>query len=135
MKKRSEPGGIDGRSVRRHPLKTGGLIVVLALTASAGLAAQAQQRPGDPRGRGPQPAQAPKLDPLPPAGEAPGGGMIAAPVDPKTYKIGAEDVLAIQVWKEPELSSIVNVRPDGFVTPNLIPEVQVVGLTPDQLKD
>jgi polysaccharide export outer membrane protein len=68
-------------------------------------------------------------------GAAPTGMVVAAPVDPKTYKIGVEDVLNIVVWKEPELSSTVNVRPDGMVTANLIGEVPVVGLTPDQLKD
>ena len=35
----------------------------------------------------------------------------AAPVDPKTYVIGPEDILAIRVWREPELSSAVQVRP------------------------
>jgi polysaccharide export outer membrane protein len=61
--------------------------------------------------------------------------QLAAPVDPKTYKIGAEDVLKVYVWREPELSGIVTVRPDGYVTIPLVGEVQVVGLTPLDLGD
>jgi polysaccharide export outer membrane protein len=60
---------------------------------------------------------------------------LPAPVDPKTYKIGPEDVLTIKVWQEPQLSSIVQVRPDGVISPDLIGELQVNGLTPEQLKE
>lgn len=56
-----------------------------------------------------------------------------APVDPKTYVIGAEDVLALRVWKEPEASGVVTVRPDGKVTLALGGDVQASGLTPEQL--
>ena len=54
-------------------------------------------------------------------------------VDPKTFQIGSEDLLAIQVWREPDLSRQVIVRPDGKITMPLIAEVQASGLTPDQL--
>jgi polysaccharide export outer membrane protein len=57
----------------------------------------------------------------------------AAPVDPKSYIIGAEDVLLVRVWREPELSSTVVVRPDGRITLPLAGEVEAGGLTPDQL--
>jgi len=56
-----------------------------------------------------------------------------APVDPKTFIIGAEDTLLVQVWREPELSRPVLVRPDGKITLPLIREVQASGRTPDQL--
>jgi polysaccharide export outer membrane protein len=58
----------------------------------------------------------------------------AAPVDPKTYVIGAEDILMIRVWRENELSSGVQVRPDGKITLPLIGELQAAGLTPEALK-
>lgn len=58
---------------------------------------------------------------------------VAAPVDPKTYKIGAEDVLMVRVWREPELSGNVVVRPDGRITLPLIGDVEAAGLTPEQL--
>jgi polysaccharide biosynthesis/export protein len=58
---------------------------------------------------------------------------VAAPVDPKTYKIGAEDVLLVRVWRENDLSGPVVVRPDGKITLPLAGEVDAAGLTPDQL--
>lgn len=58
----------------------------------------------------------------------------AAPVDPHTYKIGAEDVLRIHVWREPELSSVVIVRPDGRITLPLLEEIDAAGMTPTQLQ-
>ena len=59
----------------------------------------------------------------------------AAPVDPKTYVIGPEDILAVRVWREPELSSAVQVRPDGKITMALIGELDAAGETPEGLKN
>ncbi len=59
--------------------------------------------------------------------------VVAAPVDPKTYRIGAEDVLSIRVWRENDLSSSVVVRPDGKITLPLAGEIEAAGLTPEQL--
>ncbi len=56
-----------------------------------------------------------------------------APVDPSSYKIGPEDVLMVRVWREPEVSAAVIVRPDGRVTLPLIGEVQAGGKTPADL--
>jgi polysaccharide biosynthesis/export protein len=53
----------------------------------------------------------------------------------RPYVIGSEDVLAVNVWKEPELSRIVPVRPDGKITLPLVGEVQASGLTPRTLQD
>ena len=50
-----------------------------------------------------------------------------------TYKIGPQDVLRIDVWKEPDISRVVPVRPDGKVTLPLLNDVQAAGLTPGQL--
>ncbi|MBL0160117.1 MAG: polysaccharide biosynthesis/export family protein [Bryobacterales bacterium] len=58
---------------------------------------------------------------------------VAAPVDPKTYVIGARDGLAIRIWREPEMSSNVVVRPDGKITLLLAGEVEAAGLTPEAL--
>jgi polysaccharide export outer membrane protein len=49
------------------------------------------------------------------------------------YKIGPQDVLRIDVWKEPEISRAVPVRPDGKITLPLLNDVQAAGLTPQQL--
>jgi len=51
------------------------------------------------------------------------------------YKIGEQDVLTITVWREPELSGTVMVRPDGMVTLPLLNDVHAAGLTPDELKN
>jgi polysaccharide biosynthesis/export protein len=56
-----------------------------------------------------------------------------AAVDPNKYLIGPEDVLYIRVWREPDFTGPVVVRPDGKITMPLIAEVQAGGLTPLQL--
>lgn len=49
------------------------------------------------------------------------------------YKIGPQDVLKIDVWKEDQLTRTVPVRPDGKITLPLINDVQAAGLTPLEL--
>jgi len=51
------------------------------------------------------------------------------------YVIGADDVLRISVWKEPDLSEILPVRPDGKISMPLLNDIQAAGLTPLQLRD
>jgi polysaccharide export outer membrane protein len=55
-----------------------------------------------------------------------------ATIDPN-YQIGAQDVLDVSVWKEPDLSKQVPVRPDGKISLPLLNDVQAMGLTPTQL--
>lgn len=50
------------------------------------------------------------------------------------YILGTEDVLNISVWREPEISRTVPVRPDGKVSLPLVGEIQAKGLTPKQLQ-
>jgi polysaccharide export outer membrane protein len=112
------------------------LTAILSVLVASGLFAQQETKP--------QKAGPPELAPATgktkdeaaagvkaPSGPAP--VYTAAPVDPKTYVIGPEDILAIRVWKEPELSGGVQVRPDGKFTMPLIGEMQAAGLTPEQL--
>jgi polysaccharide export outer membrane protein len=58
-----------------------------------------------------------------------------AQVRPDSYIIGTEDVLVINVWKEPEMSRTVPVRPDGMISLPLLGEIKAKGLTPVQLED
>jgi polysaccharide biosynthesis/export protein len=60
-------------------------------------------------------------------------GSIAAPVDPGKYQIGPEDLLFIRVWREPDFTLPVAVRPDGKITMPLIGDVRAAGQTPLQL--
>ncbi len=53
---------------------------------------------------------------------------------PHEYVIGREDVLAIDVWREPEISRVEPVRPDGRITLPLIGEVRASGKTPSALE-
>ncbi|MBI4485044.1 MAG: polysaccharide biosynthesis/export family protein [Acidobacteria bacterium] len=55
--------------------------------------------------------------------------------DAATYRIGPEDVLDISVWKNPELSRTVPVRPDGNVSLPLVDDIKAAGLTPAALRD
>jgi len=57
----------------------------------------------------------------------------SAPADAQ-YLIGKEDVLAVQVWREPELSRLVAVRPDGNISLPLVGEVSAAGKTPLELQ-
>jgi polysaccharide export outer membrane protein len=54
---------------------------------------------------------------------------------PSDYVIGADDVLKISVWKEPDLSETLPVRPDGKISMPLLNDIPAAGLTPLQLKD
>ena len=49
------------------------------------------------------------------------------------YKIGPLDTLNVVVWRNPELSGPVTVRPDGFISMPLIGELQAAGKTPSEL--
>jgi polysaccharide export outer membrane protein len=96
------------------------------LTIAAAIAGSAQTQ---------SPPRAP--NPTSPAVTTPNGVPSAAgvgqAVDPNKYSIGAEDVLYILVWREPDFTRLVAVRPDGKITMPLIGDMQAAGLTPVQL--
>lgn len=50
------------------------------------------------------------------------------------FVIGANDVLAVNVWKEPEISRAIPVRSDGKISLPLVGELQASGQTPRQLE-
>ncbi len=50
------------------------------------------------------------------------------------FTIGSGDLLAVSVWKEPELSRVIPVRSDGRISLPLIGELQASGRTPIQLE-
>ena len=100
------------------------VLAVLLLAAGAGASLLAQETPP------PQPPQPPEPQISRPEGD---GKSVAALVDPRSYVIGAEDILMVRVWREPELSGSVGVRPDGKITVPLIGDITAAGATPQKL--
>jgi polysaccharide export outer membrane protein len=99
------------------------MLVIVCAASAMPLAAQdmAAQKP---QAQSPIPAMASDT-----ASKAPA----AAPASDTNYVIGAQDMLDISVWKEPEVSRVVPVRPDGKISLPLLNDVQAAGLTPGQL--
>jgi len=58
---------------------------------------------------------------------------MASQVDPE-YRLGAEDVMLISVWKDEQLTREVVVRPDGMFSFPLIGDVQAEDRTVDQIR-
>ena len=52
-----------------------------------------------------------------------------------SYIVGPGDILAVDVWKEPELSKQVSVRLDGKISLPLVEEIQAAGLSTTELRD
>ena len=63
---------------------------------------------------------------------APAPVVIAPKAD--AFRIGPEDVLDVQVWKNAELSRVVPVRPDGMISLPLVNDIRAAGLTPVELR-
>jgi polysaccharide biosynthesis/export protein len=64
---------------------------------------------------------------------APTAATAAKPHD-DTFVIGNDDVLAVSVWKEPDISKSVPVRSDGKISLPLVGEVVAAGQTPLKLE-
>ena len=94
------------------------LAIILALGCQAAAGQSKPDRPNTP--------------PPTPEGKTPSEGAVAA-VDPNTFLIGAEDVLFIRTWREPDFTFLAVVRPDGKITVPLVGEPQAAGQTPIQL--
>jgi len=67
------------------------------------------------------------------SGKAPSETRPAAGSEDPNYVIGPEDVIDVSVWKEPDVSRTVPVRPDGMISLPLLNDVHAAGLTPIQL--
>jgi polysaccharide export outer membrane protein len=58
-----------------------------------------------------------------------------APAVNDEYRVGPGDKLRIEVYKDPQLSQSVQVRPDGKITLPLIGDLEATGHTPIELRD
>jgi len=113
--------------MERRKWKVGGWLVIACTLAMFLISAAAQEAPKpappatetDPVSKPTQPTTAPDR----------------SKVDSKTYVIGENDVLEVDVWKDKEISRTVPVRPDGKISLPLIGEIQASGMTPLQLQD
>jgi len=74
-------------------------------------------------------AAAPASAQAPPPADA---GGVTPPAD---FVVGPEDVLGIVFWRERDMSGDVVVRPDGKISLPLLNDVDVAGLTPDQVRE
>lgn len=70
---------------------------------------------------------------LPPASTSTTSQGNNSDVDQSTYRIGPGDVLDIFVWRNPEISSQVPVRPDGRISTPLVEDMVANGKTPSEL--
>ncbi len=57
-----------------------------------------------------------------------------AAVDNKTYKVGPEDVLNVNVWEEAKFTGLYTVHSDGKFTMPLVGDVDAGGLTPIEIE-
>src|SRR5882672_8951210 len=84
-------------------------------------------------------AQSDNAPPAPPSNAEKSAGATHGQTPEKrhsddAYVIGANDVLAINVWKEPDITRSVPVRSDGKISLPLAGELQAGGQTPRQLE-
>jgi polysaccharide export outer membrane protein len=117
------------------------LVVMLALPAAAQWSTSKKSNstqkpeasapaPASPAAEKPATAERPTM--VAKAAEVP-AARPAAGAESADYLIGAEDRLLVSVWKEPDLTASVPVRPDGNISLPLIHDVRAVGQTPMQL--
>jgi len=100
------------------------LVIAAALIAGvAGAQASNARNNNGSNSRGNDKASRPAASPAP----------VVVPTDPE-YIIGPDDVLTVNVWKEPDLSRSAPVRPDGKITLPLIGDIEASGATPIRLQ-
>ena len=111
------------RTNRIQILQTTALLMLI----SVGLSAQSQ----DPSA---QPAPSPNSEKNAAENRPAGSQPAEKGRSDDSYVIGADDVLSINVWKEPDVSRSVTVRSDGKISLPLVGELQASGETPRQLE-
>ena len=97
--------------------KVSGLACLAVLSCAAtGVWAQAANDQNAPPGKGANPP-----------------AIVAAPDTQADYVIGSDDTLHVTVWKEPDLTATLPVRPDGKISLPLLNDVPAAGMTPMEL--
>ncbi len=115
---------------------------LLSILLFSTCAAAQTQAPATPPQATSQPSAPPAEEVKPDAAATAAGDATAAPKphsmpegapDKTAYVIGPEDSLYIRVWHEPDLSGTLDVRPDGYISMQLIGELKADGMTVSQL--
>ena len=119
------PGRFSASNRNMYLVRQLVLLVLLALTAIRGRAQDSYSNTNSSDERSVASSSAPNEANAPVT-------TATVPVDP-SYVIGADDMLLISVWKEPDLTTTVPVRPDGMISVPLLDDVRAAGLTPMQL--
>jgi polysaccharide biosynthesis/export protein len=99
-------------------------VVTMSIFASTALMAQSGTEPSTPSAGSPAATQS-----------AQNVEASAAKAHDNSFVIGNDDVLAINVWKEPDVSRSIPVRSDGKISLPLVGEVQATGRTPLKLEE
>ena len=111
----------------KHIIRTLLLAMLVGLAPSGCLWGQAGSRPD-------KPAQAVPTNTNEETNKNAEAATAPAKPHDDTFIIGVDDVLAVNVWKETEVSRSVPVRSDGKISLPLVGEVQAAGETPHQLE-
>lgn len=111
--------------MKRHVVQCFVLMGILLPAALWGQTRPAEPKQNEPKAQSPTP-------PSPTQSEKTAESSAAA-VDPNKYLIGPEDILFVKVWREPDFTLPLAVRPDGKITMPLIGDVQAGDQTPMQL--
>jgi polysaccharide export outer membrane protein len=107
-------------------------VVLLLATSCLAVGQEPAQQPAQSAPPVQQPAeQTPPTATKAETPSAPAGLPVA--VDPKTFFLGPQDIVFIQVWREPEFTRQAIVRPDGKIGMPLIKDVEASGKTPEAL--
>jgi len=103
------------------------LIGLMILIAILGVRTSAEEAAGQPRSQNTSVTTKDKST------DGPADQAVRVATDDPNYVIGPEDELNIDVWREPDITRAVPVRPDGKISLPLLNDVQAAGLTPMQL--
>ena len=126
--------GISRHSLMLQTYRGLAIIVAGAFLLAQPLPAAAQSAPKPAPER--TPPTTPQTNGVPPVPSVPTAPAVpGAIVPPPGYVIGPDDVLSIVFWREKDLSAEVVVRPDGKISLPLLDEIEVVGLTPAELRE
>ena len=107
------------------------MVILAVILVFAPFGAAAQERGAPPAGEKTDAAVSKDKAKADPAGQEPAGE--AGVADPQTYIIGPEDIIAVRVWREADLSGEHMVRPDGRISLPLVSDVHAAGQTPEKL--